>query len=429
MTELVALVEKEAIGRLQRRPDGSLVFAYEPSWRRSADAFPVSVSWPLLGESHSGPAVEAFLWGLLPDNASVLGQWARRFQVSANDAFGLLGHVGEDCAGGIQFVRPERVSALRSQTRSSIERLTEPEIGRRLAALRLDHAAWRSPNDTGQFSLGGAQPKTALIFLDGQWGVPAGRTPTTHILKPPIDGLDGHAENEHYCLTLARSVGLPAALSTVHTFGDEPAIVVERYDRQRVPRSARAESPHPVIRIHQEDFCQVLGVPPSRRYQADGGPSPIQIIETLRTRSDQPTDDIDTFVDALAFNWVIGGTDAHAKNFSLLHGRGSRLRLAPLYDIASALPQFAEQKLRLAMKIGAHYGLRSILRASWTRFADHSGLARDHVLARVRQVAEAIPDGAARTQSQLTTQGLAHPIIPRLTQLVTARALRCAAVL
>ena len=114
MTELVALVEDDEVGRLRRRDDGSVEFTYEDSWRRASDAFPVSVSWPLVRKVHAGATVEAFLWGLLPDNASVLGQWAQRFQVSANDAFGLLAHVGKDCAGAVQFIRPERLDAIRA---------------------------------------------------------------------------------------------------------------------------------------------------------------------------------------------------------------------------------------------------------------------------------------------------------------------------
>jgi serine/threonine-protein kinase HipA len=424
--ELVALVGDDEVGRLRRRDDGSAEFTYDDQWRHAADSFPVSVSWPLVRRTHAGPAVEAFLLGLLPDNAAVLGQWARRFQVSANDPFSLLAHVGEDCAGAVQFVRPERVAEIRGQSGPRIERVTEAEIGRRLAALRRDQSAWRSPNDSGQFSLGGAQPKTALILLDGKWGVPAGRTPTTHILKPPIDGLDGHAENEHYCLTLARAVGLPAASSAVRFFANEPAIVVERYDRIH---STRKDEREPVRRVHQEDVCQALGCPPARRYQSDGGPSPAQIIDLIRVRSDQPREDLATFLDALALSWVIGGTDAHAKNFSLLHGRGSRLRLAPLYDAASALPHLAEQKLKLAMKIGDHYGLRAILRGSWSSLARENGLPVDEVLSRVRRVAVDVPEAAQAARARLRDEGLEHPVIERLTRLATARARRCAAIL
>src|ERR1700675_5155278 len=115
-------------------------------------------------------------------------------------------------------------------------------------ALRVDHSALRSPRDTGQFSLAGAQPKTALLFENNRWGVPSGRVPTTHILKPPTGEFDGHAENEHFCLELARALGMAVPNSAIMHFKNEIAIVVERYDRL----SAGAR----LIRIHQEDMCQ-----------------------------------------------------------------------------------------------------------------------------------------------------------------------------
>src|SRR5262249_49522065 len=144
---------------------------------------------------------------------------------------------------------------------------------------------------------------------------------TTHILKPPTGQLAGHVENEHLCLVLARALGLPAAHSQVMRFGDEIAIVIERYDR--------IQRGNAVVRVHQEDICQALGITPTRKYQNEGGPSPNTIADLLRTYSTDRTADVGTFVAALGFNWLIAGIDAHAKNFSLLLGI-HRARLAPL---------------------------------------------------------------------------------------------------
>jgi serine/threonine-protein kinase HipA len=141
--------------------------------------------------------MDAFLWGLLPDNEQTLRQWGQRFQVSHRNAFALISHVGEDCAGAVQFVRLERVEALQSTPDLEAEWLDERGVAERLRALRLNHASWRLPRDHGQFSLAGAQPKTALLRYRGRWGVPAGRTPTTHILKPPAGEFENMAENEH----------------------------------------------------------------------------------------------------------------------------------------------------------------------------------------------------------------------------------------
>ena len=184
-------------------------------------------------------------------------------------------HVGEDCAGAVQFVSPERLETLIAEPAArEIQWLTEEDVAERLRTLRADHSAWRAASDTGQFSLAGAQPKTALLFERKRWGVPSGRIPTTHILKPPTGEWDGHAENEHFSLQLARSLGLIVPNSSVVRFQDEIAIVVERYDRARAGGRW--------VRIHQEDMCQALGLHPTRKHESDGGPGVRRIVELLR---------------------------------------------------------------------------------------------------------------------------------------------------
>ncbi|MEP2544108.1 MAG: HipA N-terminal domain-containing protein, partial [Alphaproteobacteria bacterium] len=232
-SELVALMNGRRIGEVRSNQRGRLSFVYDEPWRQGKNAYPLSLSMPLAAAEHGHNVIEAFLWGLLPDNDRVLDRWARWFQVSARNAFALLSHVGEDCAGAVQFVPPARVDACTNAAPEPVTWLSEGEVADRLRALREDHAAWRAPRDTGQFSLAGAQPKTALLFDGGRWGIPSGRTPTTHILKPPTGEFDGHAENEHFCLKLARRLGLPTASTRVTRFGNETAIVVERYDRRR----------------------------------------------------------------------------------------------------------------------------------------------------------------------------------------------------
>jgi len=215
MNELLCLLDGREVGRV-RRSRGRLTFAYSRTWRDTDGAYPVSLSMPLVAEEHPHSAIEPFLWGLLPDNEVVLRHWASTFHVSPSSVFGLIAHVGEDCAGAVQFMTAERLEEMRTETAPQIEWLTEAQVAMRLRALRVDAAAVREPHDLGQFSLAGAQPKTAFLFDGQRWGVPAGRTPTTHILKPTTAEFDGHAENEHVCLSLARALGYlekPMALS------------------------------------------------------------------------------------------------------------------------------------------------------------------------------------------------------------------------
>ncbi len=413
--EPVALLDGRQIGRVQRGARGRLSFVYDDTWREEPGAYPLSLSMPLAAREHGPASVEAFLWGLLPDSDAVLGRWAKKFQVSARNVFALISHVGEDCAGAVQFLSPDREAG----NVDGVEWLDEGAIAGRMRSLRADHAAWRLPRDVGQFSLAGAQPKTALLFDNGRWGLPQGRIPTTHILKPPTGEFDGHAENEHFCLSLARALGLPVAASNVMRFEDEVAIVIARYDRQRAGNR--------IVRVHQEDMCQSLGCMPTHKYQREGGPGASEIAALLRTQSSDRAADVKTFVDALALNWLIAGTDAHAKNYSLLIAGGPRVRLAPLYDVASILPYdgFDLRKVKLSMKIGGEYELHAIGRRQWLKLAQDLRLDGDELVHRLAEMAGQLPDEAARLREQVREEGLQHALIDRLTERLIQRAVAC----
>ncbi len=414
--ELRVFLDTRQVGRLVRDARGRLSLVYDDAWRTREDAHPVSLSMPLAQKEHGHSVVNPFVWGLLPDNEIILERWAKRFHVSARNAFALLGHVGDDCAGAVRFL-PADADA--PGTHGAVTWLDEKQIAARLRELRSDVSAWRSPEDAGQFSLGGAQPKTALLFDGRRWGVPSGLFATTHILKPGIADLDGHAENEHFCLDLARALGIPAVTSQVMRFEDEVAIVVERYDRRR----SRGE----LVRIHQEDLCQALAVHPVKKYENDGGPGVRAVVELLRSASNAPTEDVNTFLDAVALNWLIGGTDAHAKNFSILIGGRGRVRLAPLYDVASVLPyaRGRERKLKLAMKIGGKYRLHEIGLHAWTRLARELKLDPEHVRIRVLDLSDALPDQLADVVRRARAEGLRHPILSTLASTLKARAAQC----
>jgi serine/threonine-protein kinase HipA len=417
--ELLALADTREMGRVVRDRNGKISFTYDPGWQGAADAFPLSLSMPLGLAEHSHSKIDPFLWGLLPDNDRVLDQWGRRFHVSARNAFGLIANVGEDCAGAVQFVQPERLEAVRRRSPADVEWLTTAIIAQRLRALRADHAAWRLPRDTGQFSLAGAQPKTALLFLNGRWGLPSGRVPTTHILKPPTGEFDGHAENEHFCLELGRALGLTVPNSRIMRFAEELAIVVERYDRLQIHGRFQ--------RIHQEDMCQALALPPTRKYESEGGPGVRQIVELLRLFSSSAEEDVWRFIDTVAFNWLIAGTDAHAKNYAVLLGSGGQVRLAPVYDLASVLPypDFDPRGIRLAMKLGGEYKLWEIGARQWQKLAKEVRLEEQELLGRVVAMAEALPEQVAHTAARMREEGLKHAILGRLEKELPARALRC----
>ena len=420
--ELAVILEETVAGTLTRLRGGDLRFDYDELYRARPDATPLSVSMPVSVRSHRDSAIRPWLWGLLPDNRAVTERWSRAFQVSASSPFSLLSTpVGHDCAGAVRFASRELVDAAMTRP-GKVTWLSEDEVAARLRALRTDSVSWLGSDFAGQFSLAGAQAKTALLNRRGRWGIPSGAAATSHILKPAVAGLDDHDLNEHLCLDAARRAGLVAARTRVARFGEESAIVVDRYDRRAVGRG--------LVRIHQEDLCQALGLPPSSKYQNEGGPSPRDIVRLLRSAMSPRIADeaVWRFLDALAWNWLIAGTDAHAKNYSLLLA-GGEVRLAPLYDVASALPyDFHERELRLAMKIGSDYRVFPY-RNAWPGAARELGLDADRVLARVRDLAERVADAFSAAAADPSVAELGRPLPTRLVDLVAERAGRCLAVL
>lgn len=410
-------------GTLTRQPNAALRFDYDESYRANPQATPISLSMPLAVPTHQDARarriVTNFLWGLLPENDTVLERWGRHFRVSVSSPYPLLSTpVGHDCAGAVAFCASDDLQHLLERP-GHIDWLTDSDVAGKIRELRRDQAAWLGRAFTGQFSLAGAQAKTALLHRDGRWGMPSGATATTHILKPAVAGLDDHDLNEHLCLEAARHAGLTAARSWVGKFEDQSAIVVERYDR--IVDTAL------VRRVHQEDVCQALGISPSAKYQRDGGPSPADIAALLRrwvAPAGAAEAAVGGFADALIWNWIIAGTDAHAKNYSLLLS-GPQVRLAPLYDVASALPYgLHEKKLRFAMKIGGDYEVHPRYNR-WPTAARELGLDPGRLTDRVRELAVVAPDALSSAAADPAVRVLARPLSTKLVDLVAERARRC----
>jgi serine/threonine-protein kinase HipA len=415
---LVVILDDTVAGTLTRLNNGRLRFDYEDTYRGHPNATPLSVSMPTTVRSHSDAAITPWLWGLLPDNQAVLERWARDFHASAFSPFSLLASpIGHDCAGAVRFAAPEHVDEVLAKP-GMITWLTDEEVALRLRELRQDTTAWLGQQFTGQFSLAGAQAKTALLYEDGRWGVPAGSAATSHILKPAVAGLDDHDLNEHLCLDAAGRAGLVVARTRVECFGDESAIVVDRYDRLRADDR--------LVRIHQEDIAQALGVHPARKYQNEGGPGPREVARLLRDVMPPSVADeaVWRFFDALAWNWLIAGTDAHAKNYSLLLA-GPNVRLAPLYDVASALPYGVhERKLRFAMKLGDDYRVYPY-RNTWTTVAQDLGVDPKDALDRLLVLTDRAPAAFAEAAAADEVLALERPLPERLVNLVSERAERC----
>jgi serine/threonine-protein kinase HipA len=416
MSELLIMIEGNLIGRVRADKAGRLSLDYEASWRESPQGHSLSVTMPLARITYLRKPVLSYLWNLLPENPNVLQRWGQQYHVSAANPFKLLANVGADVPGAAQFIPPERLEEIQSAQQPTIQWMTIDEFGERLRQLRADIAAIRRPGDIGKMSLPGAQAKTAYYWdkQANRWGVPGGRAPTTHIIKPCVPGVDGLVENEHLCQDIAARLGMPAANSSVLAL-DQTYIVVERYDR--LPP---AEGSSFVRRIHQEDLCQALGLMPGKKYQEDGGPGVAQIVTLIRRVSSDPEVDVDRFLQANMFNWLIGGTDAHAKNYSLLIGAGDETRLAPLYDLSSQLPYPELIEQRVSMKIGDSHDIRRIGIADWRKLARDCTIEEERVLNLLTGMAKALPDEISAAREQALSEGLSEIIIaPLAQQLIT----------
>ncbi len=418
MSELLLLIEGELAGRVLADKSGRLSLTYEEAWRESPQSYSVSVTMPRAEIAYPRKSVWPYLWNLLPENPNVLQRWAQQYHVSAGNPFKLLAHVGADVPGAAQFITPEQRVEVQSQQKPAIDWISVDELRARLNQLRDDSSALRRPGDIGRMSLPGAQAKTAFYWdrETNRWGVPGGRTPTTHIIKPCIPGFDGPVENEHLCQDIAARLEMPAARSFVLML-DEPYIVVERYDR--LPPAPGTQLPR---RIHQEDLCQALGLMPTGKYQEDGGPGISQITRLIRRVSASPEVDVERFIKANMFNWLIGGTDAHAKNYSFLIGAGDEMRLAPLYDLSSQLPYPDLIAQRLSMKIGDHYDFARVTPADWRTLARSCALDEEQIISMLTDMARALPDVISAADAQARTDGLSEPVLGPLVQRLIAHA-------
>lgn len=314
--------------------------------------------------------VDAYFMGLLPDDERVRREAARRFGVSANNPFSLLSQMGLDCPGAVQVCKEEDVPLV--GTKGSLVRLRDEDI-----AQRLDPPTGRAADtwlrDRERWSLGGAQSKFALRHERDGWYECHGMAATTHILKPGIDGMRLEALDEFVTMRIARLCGIPTKHVEYAEFCDVPAIIATHYDRM-----VTAEG---VFRLHQEDMCQALSVMPEKKYAEDGGPSTPDVLDLLNKTSN-PVRAKEAFAAMLFYNYLTCSPDAHAKNYSLLHMPGGMCVMAPLYDVASALPYdlTGGKPLRMAMSIGGENRQGKVGKTHVIRFADVAGLDRERCL-------------------------------------------------
>ena len=388
--------------------DGRLNFCYRPDWLSHKDAITLSASLPLQAEPFDDRKTRPFFAGLLPEG-QMRRLIAQQFQVSGQNDFALLDHIGGECAGAATFLNPGQ--ALPVPTRSDdVQWLSDEEV---VAILdELPRRPMLAGKDGLRLSLAGAQDKLPVVFDGARIGLPLNGTPSSHILKPAIHAVEDSVTNEGFCMALAEAMQLKPAKSKVHKVLDRSFLLVERYDRLMDAQGHRQ-------RLHQEDFCQALGVVPEMKYQNEGGPDLEQCFDLLRSATRPSAPQVLRLLDYVIFNALIGNHDAHAKNFSLLY-TGKATVLAPFYDtLSTAVYSTLTQKM--AMKIGSKYKFSEAHARHWEQFAEGVGFTKGQAKRRILELAKLLPTTARKLQLAPERGFVGNAVVEQINTLIEQR--------
>lgn len=376
-------------GQLVQKGDGRLGFSYDPDYLKTTGAKPLSLALPLSDNIYEHGVCHAVFGGMLPEG-TVRASLSKALGVSERNDFSLLAEIGGECAGAVSLCladgpKPKPKAAKRRQ-------LDKEKLEDLFKQLPTKPLLW---GEGVRLSLAGAQNKLALVINDdGQFILPSQDEASTHILKIPPAGPDGMLENELFCLRLARLVGVPVATATLGHTGTVEYLCIKRFDRIQFDGK--------VERLHQEDFCQALGVAPENKYQNEGGPSIALGVQLLREHSTRPGADVAAFLNLVYFNYLIGNADAHAKNFSLLHG-GNGPNLAPAYDLISTA-SYPGLNHKMAMKVGSEYDPNRVAARHWEELAKQCDLKPAFVLEGLQNLAGRIKENAPALAKSLSPE-------------------------
>jgi len=387
---LKVLLNDRELGKFGKDAGGGVHFTYDHNWLAWESAIPVSLSLPLRERRYTGADVSAVFENLLPDVDQVRKRVAERVGAAGTDAYSLLAEIGRDCVGALQFLPEEQEPT--PTTLIDASAVSDDDIGNIIANLGRVPLGVGSDNEMDfRISVAGAQEKTALLYNDNKWMLPHGTTPTTHLIKPQIgqlpDGpdLSDSVENEYYGLKLMEAFGIPVNQVEMKQFAGHKVLVIERFDR-RWTKDGR------LVRLPQEDCCQALSISPTQKYQSQGGPGIVDIMDLLQG-SDTPVEDRERFFTVQLLFWLIGATDGHAKNFSVFLRPHNSFTLTPLYDVLTLQPFYDNKQLqrkffKLSMAVGerAQYQIPFISGEHFFATGRKAGLSKERVEVLVARV-------------------------------------------
>ncbi|MEQ6470865.1 type II toxin-antitoxin system HipA family toxin [Comamonas sp. wu1-DMT] len=419
--ELEVWLFDERVGSLSL-VHGQLSFAYATDWLAQPQATALSQSLPLQAKPFDDHQTRPFFAGLLPEG-QMRRLIAQQFQVSGQNDFALLDHIGGECAGAVTFLEPVQALPTNGAGATGAPGDVDWLSDQKLLAL-LDELPRRPmlAGDEGlRLSLAGAQDKLPVVVDESipgavRIGLPRNGAPSSHILKPAIHAVEDSVANEGFCMLLAQVMGLRPANARIQSVLGRSFLLVKRYDRELNAQDLHQPQ---LQRLHQEDFCQALGVVPELKYQNEGGPGLAQCFALLRSVTRPSAPQVLRLLDGAIFNALIGNHDAHGKNFSLLYG-GRAPVLAPFYDLlATAIyPQLTP---KMAMKIGSKYKFSELEARHWEQFAEEAGLAKAATRKRLQQLANELPAAARKLQAAPPHGFAGNAVVKQIVQLIEQR--------
>lgn len=389
-------------GRISGDERDGASFQYADSYLKRADAAAISLSLPLRREAFGIQETKNFFEGLLPEGFTRKSV-ARWMNVNEKDYLSILAGLGNECLGAIRIADTEK-----RNTFPGYKRLSHEEVAglAREGAIKSAEIVTKS-----HLSLTGASGKVGLYYDEenGAWYLPVGEAPSTHIVKQSHIRLDGLVTNEQLCLLTAKKLGIEVPESFIINTGnsaeDEILFATRRYDRIFQEAAGKIDGLRRPLRLHQEDFAQAMGVAAADKYEAAGGDNFEKVFKLLSSCSSNPLEDQLKLWDILVFDYLVGNTDNHIKNLSLLYGKDLKaIRLAPAYDIVSTA--IYESSTRdMAIAVNGKLSLDAIDRNDYFKEAEkagiYSGISVRHFDYLAQNFKNALQDSAA----QLTADG------------------------
>lgn len=396
--------DERLAGKLTQDNSGRLNFLYDAHYLTSENAFPLSASLPLSNTVYEDSIVRPFFSNLLPDDFA-RHRVARLLGVSEKNPFAILEIIGGECAGAISLYPEDQIPS--PQKTKDYDFLGEQDLHKIL--MMLSQRPLLAGEKDVRMSLAGAQDKLAVALIDNKIALTKGTSPTTHIIKPPISDIPDSVFDEYFCMLLAKNMNLAVSSVEIRQADDLPYLLIERYDRT-------VDHHH---RLHQEDFCQALSIPPELKYENEGGPSIKDCLDLIEKYSIRPAFDKIMFIHIIIFNYLIGNADAHAKNYSFLYLEG-RPRLAPAYDLLSTAvyPQLSK---KMAMKIGGKYNAEDVYLRHWVQLVPDTQLAKNTMEKDLKKFANTLPKKAQALSKTLERKGLSSPIFDKIQATIKSR--------